>query len=72
MRKRLKRKLRMRKWLKIAITVFILIISCQIYYDLGVLGAVQDKTTLDSIMLLLGWFWLIFGEFMTLYLIWEE
>lgn len=72
MRKRLRRKLKMRKLLKLAITIFIIVIGCQIYHDLGVLGAIEDKTTLDKIMLPLGWIWLLFGEFMTLCFIWEE
>ena len=71
MRKKIKRRIKMKKGFKILVTIFILITSVQLYYDLAVLGQ-QQNSNFDIAMLVLGWFWLIFGQISILHLIWEK
>ena len=71
MRKRMKRKMKMRKWLRILVSVFLIIIGIQLYYDLSLLG-LQQNSLFDEMILILGWIWLLFGQIGTLYLLWEN
>ena len=71
MRKRMKRKMKMRKWLRILVSVFLIIIGIQLYYDLSLLGS-QQNSLFDEMILILGWIWLLFGQIGILYLLWEN
>lgn len=71
MRKRMKRKMKMRKWLRILVSVFLIFIGIQLYYDLSLLGS-QQNSLFDEMILILGWIWLLFGQIGTLYLLWEN
>lgn len=71
MRKRIIRKVKIRKWVKILITIFLVLASIQLYYDLGVIGMQDRKNVFDTIKLILGWLWIMFGQIITLLYIWE-
>lgn len=68
----MKKKYRLKKWVKVVITLTILITGLEIYFYLGKNGANMGKTILDSIFILLGWFWLVVGQIMALYVMWED
>lgn len=72
MRKKVERKVKMKRLTKILITVFILLSGIQLYGHLAILGSIQDKTKLNEIMLLLGWLWIVVGQFITLHYVWEN
>ena len=72
MRKKVIRKVRMKRLTKVLITIFIVLTGMQLYGNLAILGSMQDKTKFDEIMLLLGWLWIIVGQFITLKYVWEN
>lgn len=67
----MKKKYKLRKWVKIVISAIIIIIGVVIYHYLAKLGAYASENTMSSIFICLGWFWLVFGQISMLYAIWE-
>lgn len=56
---------------KILITLIIGIVDVVLYHYLGILGAYASETSWSSAFILVGWFWLLAGQFIWLYAIWE-
>lgn len=67
----MKKKYKLRKWVKIVISAIIIIIGVVIYHYLAKLGAYGSKNGIGSIFICLGWFWFVFGQISMLYAIWE-
>ena len=71
-KKRVKLKRPVRKLLvKILITLGILIADIVIYHFLGIYGYLAVERGWASSFILVGWFWLLAGQFMWLYVLWE-
>lgn len=68
----MKKKYKLKGWVKVAITVILISLGIIIYHIVSLNGAYATKSVIASIFICLGWFWLIFGQIMTLYFIWEE
>ena len=68
----MRKKYKLKLWVKVVITLTILVIGLEIYYYLLSNGANMGKSIVDSIFILLGWFWLIAGQIMVLKELWEE
>lgn len=68
----MKKVYKLKLWVKVVITLTILVIGLEIYYYLLSNGANIGKNIVDSIFILLGWFWLIVGQIMVLKVVWEE
>lgn len=66
------KKYKLKRWVKVVITLMLIVSGILIYRYLGFLGAIEDKTTLGKVFLFVGWFWLLFGQIMMLSLMWEE
>ena len=68
----MKKKLKLRKWVKVVITLIILGTGILIY--LGVRGIGKEVTTNDLALMLCttGWAYLIFGQVLFLYQLWES
>ena len=62
----------LKRWVKVVITLMIIVSGILIYRYLGFLGVVEDKTKLGEAILFVGWGWLLLGQTMFLSLIWEE
>ena len=57
---------------KSAITIAMLVFDIVLYHYLIILGSYVGVYEWSSAILLVGWFWLIAGQFGTFYLMWEE
>ena len=66
MKKRLKRKA------KIIIFITVCLVSVITYFIMAFLGAFKDQTIVGSIFVLFGWYWLLMGQIMMLYVIWRK
>lgn len=67
----MKKKYKLRMWVKVVITLLIIVSGILIYRYLGFLGGVEDRTALGNTFLFVGWFWLLVGQIMMLSLMWE-
>lgn len=56
---------------KIFISLILATLDVVIYHYLGVLGSVVGENTLSSGIIGVGWFWLLAGQFMWLFVMWE-
>lgn len=65
------RKRRERK-IKIALTIEVIVISAIIYVLAGILGELAQNSTFYSIMCVLAWIWLFFGQFGAIFTIWDS
>lgn len=66
------KRLRLKKWVKIAITILIIVTDIIIYHYLGVKGSYIGENTLNNIIIPAGWFWLLFGQIIVFYSIWGD
>ncbi len=66
------KKYKLKKWVRVVITLVIIVLGILIYRYLYFNGALAGKTSKDSIIILLGWFWLVIGQITVLYAIWES
>lgn len=67
---RLRREVK-RTALKIIISLIMIVADCVIYHYLGVLGHLMGENHLASIFIYVGWIWLLAGQFMAFYAMWE-
>lgn len=72
MRKKVIRKVKLKRLSKIIITIFILSIGLQLYCYLSILGSLNSKNNVIEMKLILGWLWLVIGQFLTLHFVWEK
>ena len=56
---------------KIVISILMAVADIIIYHYLGILGHLAVENTWASAIICVGWFWLIAGQFMAFYLMWE-
>lgn len=68
----MKRKIRMKKWVMVVITLIIIIVGIEIYAYLSRNVAYASKNICGSMFICLGWFWLLVGQIMVLYAMWEK
>ncbi len=68
----MKKKVKLKKWVKVVITLIIISVSILLYHYLAKNGAYAVENTLGSIFICLGWFWLVIGQIIMLNLIWED
>ena len=66
------RKYKLKKWVKVAITLIIILLGIIIHRYLYINGSLANENTISSMFILLGWFWLVFGQIMVLYVMWEN
>lgn len=62
----------LKKITKVGITLILVLVGIILYHFLGVLGHYVLEKTSVNIFILVGWFLLIVGEFMFIYVIWEK
>lgn len=56
---------------KIVISIFMAIADIIIYHYLGVYGHLAVESNWAGAIICVGWFWLLAGQFMAFYLMWE-
>lgn len=65
-------KRRLKKWVKVLLTILILIISAVIYFKTGYFGELAQDSIFYQVVCLMAWFWLIMGQIMVYVMIWED
>lgn len=68
----MKKRYKLKKWVKVVITLAVISVGIIIYNLLGIHGSKMGQDTLASILISLGWFYLIVGQIGIVYSIWEE
>lgn len=68
----MKKKIKLKKWVKVVITLILISVGIVLYHILANNGAYASKSVLGSIFICLGWFWLLVGQIMVIYTMWEE
>lgn len=65
-------KLKLKGWVKVVLTIIVLIISAVIYSKVGILGDLAQTHRGYQFVCIGAWFWLIVGQFAFLSLMWDE
>lgn len=68
----MKKKLKLKRWVKVFITLVVVITGVVVYIELKDLGAKATESQVASTMCILGWGYLIFGQLSLLISLWEE
>lgn len=65
-------KLKLRKWVKVAITILVILFSTFVYINEGTLGELGQNSNMYLYICIMGWVWLFYGQMVVLSLLWEE
>lgn len=66
------KKRRLRKWVKILLTIMTLVLSVIIYVLTAKFGAKAQESIIALVCIVCAWIWLILGQFGVYYFIWED
>lgn len=66
------KKLRLKMWVKVVLTIVMLVGSVIIYNHTGKIGNLAVKNNLYATLIIAEWFWLIIGQSVILYIMWEK
>jgi len=65
------KKKKLKKWVKVALTITIIVSGIIAYNLTDVLGGVVMKNSLYLVLCLLDWGWVLVGQMLTIDLIWR-
>lgn len=68
----MKKKMKLKRWVKVLITLITIITGIIVYLELKDLGANATTNQLAGTLCILGWGYLIFGQLSLLIALWEE
>ena len=68
----MKKKYKLKKGVKVVITLILVSVGIVLYHILANNGAYAVESTLASIFICLGWIWLLVGQIMVIYTMWED
>lgn len=66
------KKRRLKKWVKISLTIMTILASAVIYVLMAFLGTKGQNSIIGLGTLICGWIWLFLGQFGAYYFIWES
>lgn len=66
----MKKKLKLKNWVKVVITLILIAVGIAIYVGLGNIGSVGTK--LANFLCITGWVYLVFGQILILASLWEN
>lgn len=66
------KKTRLRKWVKVVLSIMTIIASTLIYVLMAKFGAKVQSNIFYLGTAICGWIWLLFGQFSIYYFIWED
>ena len=66
------KKRRLKKWVKILLTILTILVSAVIYILTVVLGTKTQESVFHLAGTITAWIWLFMGQFGAYYLIWEK
>lgn len=64
-------KMKLRKWVKIVLTILILMLSLVVYIKLDYWGFLARSSNFYMLVSIIGWFWLIVGQMVVYARIWR-
>lgn len=67
----MKKRIKMTKWGKVVFTLILMLVEVVVYHILGILGSYVNMTISVNWLLLFGWFWILVGQPLIIYMIWE-
>lgn len=65
-------KKRLKKWVKVVITLLVIHISFFIWKQTGILGSLAQRDTFYLILCVASWMYLVFGQVLIYEKIWEK
>jgi hypothetical protein len=65
------KEMKLKKWVRVAITIVLFITSILIYSKTNVLGTLAQDSNFYLILAIMSWSWLMCGQFVIYELIWE-
>lgn len=68
----MKKKMKLKKWVKVVITLILVSVGIVLYHILANKGAYASKNMWCSMLICLGWFWLIVGQIIVICTMWEK
>jgi hypothetical protein len=68
----MKKKLKLKRWVKVLTTLIVIGLGILIYSKLGDIGSEATTNTLASILCITGWTYLVFVQIVVLSGIWEN
>lgn len=68
----MKKQLKLKKWVKVVITLILLVIGITVYAGLGNIGSDAVSSQVSGFLCGLGWGYLIFGQTLILANLWEN
>lgn len=66
------KRIKLRKWVKVVITLIIFLISVKIYAEMGQIQTNSISNINYQLRLVLCWTWLIIGQTMCYMILWEK
>ncbi|MBQ7798759.1 MAG: hypothetical protein IJ371_06530 [Clostridia bacterium] len=66
------KKRRLKKWVKILLTIITIIISARIYIFTAEFGGKAEESIFYLVTIITSWIWLLFAQFGVYYFIWES
>ena len=63
--------MKLRKWVKVVLTMLLLILSLVIYIKLDYWGFLARSSNFYALVSIIGWFWLIVGQMVIYARIWR-
>lgn len=68
----MKKGLKLKKWVKVTLTVLIIGISLLIYSKTSTLGLLARDSKFYELVTLGAWGWITIGQIASLYILWED
>lgn len=65
-------KLKLKGWVKVVLTIIVLIISAVIYSKVGTLGELAQTHRSYQFICIGAWFWLLMGQGLALSFVWNK
>lgn len=66
------KKRRLKKWVKVLLTIITIIISARIYIFTAEFGGKTEESIFYLATIITSWIWLLFAQFGAYYFIWES
>lgn len=66
------KKRKLKKWVKVAISLIVVMVGLLIYAKTGILGQLAQDSIIYLLICITAWIWLFLGQFSLLYFIWKE
>ena len=66
------KKLRLKKWVKVVLTIITILVSIKIYTEIGQIQTNMLSSINYQVTLVLAWIWLLMGQIMVYMKLWER